>query len=276
MRELEDLKFSAAPKPSHDVGAPGDLKWIEIGRLVVDPSYQRDIHDRGKANVKRIIDEFRWSRFAPLVVAPRPDGRFAIIDGQHRATAAKRHPKVTKLPCYVIACTIEEEAEAFAAINGSITALNGLQIFHAKIVACDPQAKALAAVCAAAGVSVPRNILLVNKPGQTLAIGALQFCLKSHGAKILTQALRLITQTGDGNTGLVRAPLIYAFCDVISDDADLAIRCDILMGVIERAKVAKLYETAQRIHAVDGGTLRTILLGLVRKAVASNARKVAA
>ena len=64
------------------------LQWIKISDLVVDPAYQRPIFGEGRRNVDRIARNFRWSYFAPVVISPIEGGSFAIIDGQHRTTAA--------------------------------------------------------------------------------------------------------------------------------------------------------------------------------------------
>jgi hypothetical protein len=277
IRELLELKFRPTdPLPAKDIGEPGELKWIEIGKLVVDASYQRDILADGKTNVRRVIEEFAWIRFAPLVVSQRPGGRYAIIDGQHRATAAKLHPKISKLPCYVVDCDLAEEARAFAAINGNLTRPNPLQIFHARLVAGDASAKRIRDICERAGVSVPRNILQVTRPGQTLAIGTLQSCAKTHGEAVLTQALQLITRTGDGNTGLVRAAIVQGLCDAITARPLWQRNPSRVRDAVERAAIAKLYQNAKRIHGLDGGAMHALFAAQLKKAVDPAFDKVAA
>jgi ParB-like nuclease domain len=73
---------------------PGDrepapqLLWIEIKDLVIDPSYQRHIGKRGAANIRQIAENFDWSKFAPVIIAPIEGAQYAVVDGQHRTTAA--------------------------------------------------------------------------------------------------------------------------------------------------------------------------------------------
>ncbi len=197
LKPIAPLKFASAIMPAINRGERGALEWIEIGKLFIDPAYQREVLDDGRRNVRNIAENFRWAYFTPLVVSPRPGG-YAIIDGQHRAVAAKTHGGIDALPCLVVHCTREEEARAFAVINGNITRPNNLQIYAARLAAGDAKAQALKAVCDEGGVRVPRNIKLCDKPGDTLAIGALERCLDQYGAKILTLALNLITETGGG------------------------------------------------------------------------------
>ena len=86
MRSISTEGFER-PK-SISVGAAPMLQWLKIADLVVDPVYQRPIVGNGRRNVDRIARAFSWSCFAPVVVSPIEGGRFAIIDGQHRTTAA--------------------------------------------------------------------------------------------------------------------------------------------------------------------------------------------
>jgi hypothetical protein len=82
-------------------GAVPMLQWLKVADLVVDPAYQRPIVGQGRRNVDRIAREFSWSCFAPVVVSPVEGGKFAIIDGQHRTTAAAILGLET-IPCQIV------------------------------------------------------------------------------------------------------------------------------------------------------------------------------
>lgn len=77
---LPSSEFSPGPAPQQ--------LWIEIGELVVDDSYQRNIGKKGSENVRHTTENFDWSKFASVNVAPVEGGKYAIVDGQHRTTAA--------------------------------------------------------------------------------------------------------------------------------------------------------------------------------------------
>jgi hypothetical protein len=87
------------------------LQWIKIADLLVDESYQRPILGKGRNNVHRIAREFSWACFAPVVVAPVEGGKFTIIDGQHRTTAAALAGFDT-VPCQVVIAAQKEQAAA--------------------------------------------------------------------------------------------------------------------------------------------------------------------
>src|SRR5271168_1397409 len=108
---------SAGPAPM--------LQWLKIADLRVDPTYQRPIIGKGRRNVDRIARAFSWSFFAPVVVAPIEGGRFAIIDGQHRTTAAVL-AGFDSVPCQIVIAGQDQQAAAFKAINGITTLISAM------------------------------------------------------------------------------------------------------------------------------------------------------
>jgi len=186
---------------SSEPGAPPRQMMVPIEKLVVDPEYQRDVGRSGRTNIRKIVDEFRWSRFEPIVVAETGDGRFAIINGQHRAMAAKLRGMKT-VPCAVVDADRAEQAAAFAAINGNITAITSIQLFHASLAAGNVESKALATVCKAAGVRICRYPVPARemKVGDTLAAGALLQCYRQYGPQVLQLSLECVTRTGGGQS----------------------------------------------------------------------------
>jgi hypothetical protein len=128
------------------------LQWIKIADLVIDPSYQRPILGEGRRNVARIARHFRWSYFAPVVVSPVEGGRFAIIDGQHRTTAAAL-VGIKTVPCQVVIAARDEQAAAFKAINGATTRISRMALQAAAVVANEPAAIEVAEICPPQGLS---------------------------------------------------------------------------------------------------------------------------
>lgn len=218
-RKLKPLVFAQAVHPSLAVGDRAELCLLPLDRLVVDERYQRAIGKAGRPNIQRILAGFDWRKFTPVVVTPVGDGLFAIIDGQHRATAALMHPGIDMVPCMVIKVTPDEAAACFAAINGCVTSVTRGQIWKARVTAKESSAVALQAVLDAAAVKVlPYKMPdTPYRPGETLAIGTLERMLKQHGPDVLTIALTAITQSGAGNPGCVVAPVIIALCEIVAE-----------------------------------------------------------
>lgn len=215
-RTLSTENFSS-PERSFEPGPAPMVQWIEVEKFVVDDCYQREIGKRGAANVRLIAENFDWSKFAPVIVAPVENGLFAIVDGQHRTTAAILRDQKT-VPCQVVQADRAKQAAAYAAVNGNITKTTPQQLYHARLAAGEPAAVALDEVCQAGDVKVTRKNLVLAKmrPGQTQAVGALARCLRDFGRDTLITALQCITRTADGNAGFVRATIIEGLCEILS------------------------------------------------------------
>src|SRR5215203_1180793 len=217
---MRTISTEGFEKPSSkDPGPAPMLQWIKIADLVVDPTYQRPIVGKGRKNVDRIARSFSWSCFAPVVVAPIEGGKFAIIDGQHRTTAAALVGFET-VPCQVVIAARTEQAAAFKAINGITTPISPMALQAAALVAREPWAVDVANACACAGVELLRYPVPSDKqsPGQTMAVGAIAQCLKRYGPETMVTALQCVTETSNNRPGMLSARIIKALCRVLDEN----------------------------------------------------------
>ena len=249
--ELPKVPFGKEPK----------LEWIEVRKLRVDVSYQRIIHGRGARNIREIAMAFRWDRFGTVIVAPVQGGVYAIIDGQHRTTAAalRGFPKV---PCQIVDADHAAQARAFAAINAQVTAITPMQLHAARLAAGDPVARELADACKRGGVTICRYPVPANamKVGETLAAGQLARMMRLYGADVLVSAMRCITETRKGNAGLVRAPIIAALCAAFEAEPDWRSNEAKLLKAMWRFDFAEQFATAGRRSATEGGSITSALI----------------
>ena len=117
---------------------PGRLMMLDKAALEVDDSYQRSAT---QDKVKRIAAEWSWVACGALVVADRGDGRFFVIDGQHRALAALKLSAVRQLPCVVFQTEgSREEAGGFLRANRDRKPMTAVQAFAAMVTAGDKDA----------------------------------------------------------------------------------------------------------------------------------------
>ncbi len=209
-----------APKTRPDLGAAPMLQWVAVADLVVDDSYQRPIYGAGRSNVLKIAEGFRWSKFAPVIVAPTLGGKFAVIDGQHRATAAALLG-IESVPAQVVIADAVDQAQAFKSINGQVTRMHRLALHAAAIAAGDEAALEIDAVAKAGGVTVLRYPRAVERmaPGETLALGALIEGLKAYGRETLITALTCVTETSNNTPGVLSSSIIKALCIVLGANA---------------------------------------------------------
>lgn len=224
-RPLKAFAVRGGITPSREIGRTATLAHLPLDRLVVDESYQRSITPQGRSNIVRIAESFDWRMFSPLIVVAVEDGRWAIIDGQHRATAALMHGGIATVPCMVIEASRAEAAACFAAINGAVTAMQKGQMWHARVAAGEHFACAVAAACAESGVTILKHKASEQayQIGATMAVGAIEGIAKAHGAGVLVVTLSAITMSRDGNPGQLRADAIKAVAaNVIEHRSDRA------------------------------------------------------
>ena len=218
---------------SGDAGAVPQLQWIAIDKLVVDMAYQRSISGRGRKNVRDIAANFRWSRFSPVIVSPVVGGRYAIIDGQHRCTAAAARGYL-EVPCQVIIADQREQADAFKAINGHVTAIGPLQVHASAVVAGDAEALEIERICKIAQVRVLRSNRTSSnmKAGDTCAVHAIKKVRRSFGDQILLRTLQSITLTSNNVPGAVNSVLVSALAAALAELPDLVADPDHLFAII--------------------------------------------
>jgi len=218
LRPIEQPAPDTLPHPAHASAGPApQLAWLRIAQLVVDPAYQRGITAGGRKNIRTIVAGFRWARFSPVIVSPIEGGLFAILDGQHRTTAASLIG-IDSVPCQIVFATPGEQAEAFTAINSATTRVNGLALFRAALAAGDAEVIRIAEVAARASVTILASptMELKQKPGETMAIGALRDAIRAHGDDVVVLALRCVRETRNNVQGGLSAAIITAMAHFVA------------------------------------------------------------
>lgn len=135
-----------------DQPAPS-LQWVSIADLVIDDRYQRSITMAGRRAIQCIADGWDWTKFQPVLIAATADGRFAVVDGQHRVHAAAL-VGLSALPAMLQPMTPVQQALAFAAINTSGLRPTKAALFRARVAAGDPVAIEAARLCEEAGCTL--------------------------------------------------------------------------------------------------------------------------
>lgn len=218
MRAIDVSDFAPLdPGALSDPGPAPQVTWIAIDDLRVDPAYQRPITKVGRTNIRRIAQEFSWGAFSPLVVSPVVGGGFAIVDGQHRASAAALRG-FERVPCMVVLVDLAGQARAFSRINGGVTAMHALSIHRAAVAAGDAKAVAIARVCDAAGVVVvgyPKPVLRLE-PHETLAVATIAAMISRHGEEVAVTVLRLILDRPSPKPGTLVSAIIEATALVVA------------------------------------------------------------
>lgn len=162
--------------------------WVAWDRMFVDARYARSCNE---SKVARLRKEWEPAAIGAILVSLRPDGRVAIVDGQHRVAAGVEEG-MREFPCRVyIDLTIEDEARLyrkFATVNQQ-TALDKMR---ARLAEREPVAVQLQAVLNEVDMRISTTGASGN--GNVMAVYAIEQLMLAHGVSGLRAILRLAHQ----------------------------------------------------------------------------------
>ena len=110
---------------------PGRLTLLNTGRLISGMRYQRKVEKR---IVNKLVREWNPVLLTPLVVSHR-EGRYYLVDGQHRVAAMRRiYGGDVKTECVVHeGLTVQQEADLYIRFDGSIKRITKRQSVKAML-----------------------------------------------------------------------------------------------------------------------------------------------
>ena len=130
---------------------PGALLMLHKDTLQMHPSYQRDVISQ---KVKEITAAWSWLSCGVLIVGKR-SGEHWVIDGQHRALAAKRRSDITHLPCVVFETVdVKQEARGFLDANTGRKPVSAIAKQKALVAAGDEVAEFVQKTCESLDVQI--------------------------------------------------------------------------------------------------------------------------
>lgn len=261
MRAIETERFSMIEKPA-SLGPAPDLRWLPIEQLRVDPAYQREITPRGQSHVRKIAEAFDWRLFSAVVVSPVPGGFFAIIDGQHRTTAAALCGQ-DSVPCQIIQADPVMQARAFEAINGRKINVTRDQRYKAALAAGDEGALRVERLTRAAGI----RMLTYTPSGATMKAGdclahspIAKLCAAFPDGKAQFALLCLRAAAGDiAGRAAINTPFILATLQAFEDHPKWFGRGEVVSAFEEFDPETEWSRAAQRVANTRGLTLRDCL-----------------
>lgn len=237
------------------IGARPLLEWVAVEAIDVDQNYQRPLKN---ALVEKILRRFSWSKFGAVVLSRKGDGRFMVVEGQHRWKAAQLHPDVTEVPAIVVDhVDLKEEAESFLAINRDRMAVTSVEQYWAGLTAGDDDAIAVSKVLQSAGCDVvPENGHY--RPNLTNSITALRRCLQNYGHGATRRALLIIRAAWPDEPKALRGTLITALARIIRANDKTIVEPD-MTAALRPQSIAKLTAHAEAFRKLSGGSAETAL-----------------
>lgn len=169
--------------------AAGQLtKWVPVGEIDVDPAVQRPPNKAWAAYIGRELDP---DLIGVIHVSKRRNGRYVVIDGQHRVIGVRDHfgNNGTLIECKIYeGLSIAQEAAIFVGLNKK-KQKSRISDFISRVTARDPHAVAIAGVLDEFGLKVDRFKSLSTVPAVS-ALESIYFGFSQASDLTLTTADR--------------------------------------------------------------------------------------
>lgn len=263
-----------AERPSVDLGAPPSLEWIAVADLVIDRRYQRVLGKKNLQHVNRILRHFSWAHYQPIVVTEAGE-KYSVIDGQHRFEAARKHPRIEALPCYVVdAPDVAAQAAIFISANSSRITVGRIHKFWAAHAAGEGWALTIERLCTEAGVEIARGPLpRPAPPCTTIATYTIEKLLALGEAPVGT-ALKILAKAQPETSDVFRSATIAALTRIIATAIDFRERAAI--ELFEDLDLTAELGRAQVERATGGGNMEQAMETVLRRRFVAAARRKAA
>lgn len=233
---------------------PGGFEWymasVEPGDLFADPAYQRDLDQR---RVKSMAATFDHRLLGVLEVSARADGRYAILDGQHRHAVVLLAAPGRSLVCQVYeGLSIEAEARLFHEINMRRKTLSWWDKWKARRAAGDELVQSIEAVLADHGCRVHT----AQQDGNIRATKALETIVEEIGDltmldSVITVVLAAFGRSVDAFDGALMQGIAYMLANYDPDELDV----DRLVRALTDVPPRQIRARAASLREFERGTL---------------------
>lgn len=260
LRDVDDEPDKAvapdSPPPSAEEAGPKRDPFVAalpVADLFADPTYQRDLDD---LRVQRMVRDFDPALVGIIEVSRRADGRYAILDGQHRWATVRDH-EFDRTDRPHIACrvhtglTVADEARLYHQLNTTRKQLTGWDRWLARRAAGEQAVLDIEACVTAHGFTVGMR----EGAGVLRATKAAENVVALGGIPLLGEVLSVIRAAyGDDQAGL-DAAIIHGLGHVMKfydrEELDLHRLVEALQGVVPRQLTAR----AAAVREIHKGTL---------------------
>lgn len=248
-----DLGFAQAAV-SEDPSETLEFLWLKPDQIVIDRSYQRRVSDAGKARIKRALKDFDWRKFGAISVVPVGDGRYACIDGQHRAVMAWAAGAAV-IPAVAFKADTADQAKAFVGVNVNRTTVASIDKFRARVASGDEAAVTAQEIMDELGISadVPAGYSLA--PHQTRAVSKVEKLVKVIGQGLTFTTLEMLRDAQPDQSNLLTAFTVEAVAMAVAKLVDAEADLDRLAKVLTEIDFDSLKDDCKQLVKLQGGQL---------------------
>jgi Family of unknown function (DUF6551) len=229
----------------------GEGRYVKLSleQLTTDPRFNRPVRDH---KVRRILSEFTPRAFHAISAWLREDGKYVVLDGQHRVEALRRLgvPENARVIHTIVHedLSLDQAAELFVLLNDSYL-VNAYDKYRALLVAGHSETVDIARIMSEHGLAVSAS---GKKDGQVTAIMSLRhvYRMNDHG-ELLERTLDVLKRAWQDQAEAYSAALIRGIGLYLSEHPDVAF--DTLADAIVRTSGAPI-NLIGRAKAIAGPT----------------------
>ena len=181
---------------------------VRVGDIFLDETYGRPPRT---THLETMAREWNRDLVGVVYLSMRDDGKFAVLDGNHRVMACRiAEGDDATIPAYIyMDLTIEEEALYFHDFNRKRKALFPEDEFKAALVAGDHEALAINAVVESLGLHIGGvRVGGGTSEGFVSGIRALQAVYQSHGENGLREVLLTLRDSMGTGPSAIQATIV--------------------------------------------------------------------
>lgn len=167
------------------------FKVVPLHLIDIDPSYQRELV---KKAVRRMTDDFDEDGLRCVVLAEKPNGRYACIDGNHRVTVMKARGYKEVAAEIRHNYTVQRQAKVFPLLNNMSTVKPSAKFRAALKAGCETEVR-IAKIVGSQNFSIQLEAGRPPKGSNVItAVGALQGIVREFSFETLENALHVISE----------------------------------------------------------------------------------
>lgn len=214
---------------------------LPVKDIHVDPTVQRALN---MFRVTNMAEDFNEDALGTVTVSRREDGKYYVIDGQHRhATARRAKGEHYRMNCHIYeGLSLQDEAALFRALNTAVKPVK-IDLFRIRVVEGEAIAVAISTLMDHYGWHVAVSS---GSRYRYTAVGALEeIFTRDGGHNLLDKTISVLTSAFDGDPKSVRSEMLLGLAALYAEHGERIkdvkmierLQNQGLMDMLDRAKV---------------------------------------
>lgn len=250
LNDVLEHEYDTAPATDTPATPEPYIAALPVDSLIVDGTYQRDLDEH---RVNKMADVFDLALVGIVEVSARPDGKYAVLDGQHRVATIRNVAIGSPNENPHIACRVHtglnrlSEAKLYHQLNTTRRQLTGWDRWVARRGAADP------AVLDIEATAHRHNLVIGMQAGNNVlrATGSCEKVVELGGLALLSEVFEVIRAAWPDDQAGLDGAIIHGLGHVLHsytrDELDLARLTAGLAGILPRQMTARA-DAVRELH----------------------------